>query len=139
MSAQPSFPSSQAGISRPAAPHGAPETNPPAPAAAHQGAPPDPTAPHGAPSTAPGAKQTQNRRTPPLPERRLAAIRLLAIGHRPCAVAACLKLDRHTLLRWRREPNFQRDLLRFHAYLAESAQPPAPPPLSPSEQALLDR
>ena len=148
MSAQPSFTSSQASAStaastenqptaRPAAPHGAPQTNPSTSAPALHGAPPDPTAHHGAPSTAPGAKRTQNRPKPPLPERRLAAIRLLAVGHRPCAVAACLKLDRHTLLRWRREDDFQRDLLRFHAYLAESAQPPAPAPqpLSPSDQA----
>jgi DNA-binding NarL/FixJ family response regulator len=54
-----------------------------------------------------------------LSPRQLAAARALAAGKRVCDVAAQLRINRTTLLRWRRLSDFTDELQRIHCRLTE--------------------
>jgi hypothetical protein len=54
-----------------------------------------------------------------LSPRQLAAARALAAGKRVCDVAALLRINRTTLLRWRKLTEFTDELQRIHRRLSE--------------------
>jgi len=55
----------------------------------------------------------------PLSPRQLAAARALAAGKRVCDVAAQLPVNRTTLLRWRKIPEFDEELRRIHWQMSQ--------------------
>jgi hypothetical protein len=103
--------------------HAAPS---PTPACVRSSAPSRTTAPQRAPSIAPAQNEAtcHSGSPPPQTPLHLAAIRLLLDGHRPGAVALTLGIDRHTLLRWRRRPDFNAELRRLHNQLAGAVRVP---------------
>jgi len=95
------------------APHGAPQRT-----AAHHGAPSKSTNHHESKPTSPPPIENQKSKIEnPLTERQSAALRLLLVGHSPCSVASTLNIDRHTLLRWRRQPAFLAEFNKLHNQL----------------------
>jgi hypothetical protein len=104
---------------------------------AHHGALSEPplartAAPHGAPAYTAAhhptkiAKNEATCHPGPLSPRQLAALRYLVAGYRPTFVAKGLSIDRHTLLRWRRDPLFQAQLQQLHQQLAAKTTAPHP-------------
>ena len=78
-----------------------------------------------------------------LTERQLAALRLLLAGRPIGQVAASLNINRHTLTRWRRQPQFIQEFQKLHTHLAlhraphpsSIFRPPSFPPQPPSSPA----
>lgn len=99
---------------------GAPSAPPPARTAAHHGAPPNTLAHHNQQIR----KNEATCRYGNLSPRQLAAARYLIAGYRPTLVAKGLSIDRHTLLRWRRDPQFQAHLHQLHQQLAAKTVAP---------------
>ena len=57
---------------------------------------------------------------PPLTDRQRAVARMLALGFGSSDIAAVLKINRHTVGRWKRDPRMRAEIDRLHAMVERS-------------------